>query len=425
LNKNNQAAQVRPSAAELRPDAARRIVYVVSSFPFLRNTFVVRELDGIAAAGARVEVIGLWRPETGIRHARTERWLSEVAPRPSLAQCIADLGWWLRRRPLRLLQIGGSILSSNVFRLHRPRDAVAALLLGASHARRLRGQPSTHLHAHFEIPADTVWVMHRLADFSYSFTVHTDEGIPVPSLPRNARDASFIATPSHHTEAGLRRRVGPSVPIVVIRAAIPVDEYTFSPREISSTGPVRAVCVAGLESYKGHAVLLEALAADAGLERITVDLVGDGPLRGELENLARELGLTARVRFHGSKTEDEVRGILAEADLLVQPSVVGTDGQRDNVPVALMEAMASGVPVVASRFAGIPELVVEGVTGSLVRPGDVADLRRTLRRVLDSGAELRQITERARAAVEKEFDLPANAARLAGLLCRTRESGRR
>jgi glycosyltransferase involved in cell wall biosynthesis len=294
---------------------------------------------------------------------------------------------------------------------------VAVLLLGASHARRLRKQPTIHLHAHFEIPTDTVWVMHRLANFSYSFTVHTDEGITVPSLSRNARAARFIATPSHYTEAGLRQRVGTGVPVVVIRAAIPADEYTFRPRRISSSGAVRALCVAGLEAYKGHAVLLRALSADDGLQRITVDLVGDGPLRGSLETLTQELGLTGRVRFHGARTEDEVRSILADADLFVLPSIVGKEGRYDNVPVALMEAMASGVPVVASRLAGIPELVVEGITGSLARPGDVEDLRRTLRRVLSSGSELLRMAERARAAVEQEFDLPANAGRLGALLC--------
>ena len=413
----NRAEQSRTTAVDSRPDICPPIAYVVSSFPFLRNTFIVRELDGLAAVGARVQVIGLLRPEAGIRHARTERWLPEVAPRPSAARCLVDLGWWMCRRPLRVLQIGGSILLSNILRLHRPRAGAAALLLGASHARRLRRDPSTHLHAHFEIPADTVWVMHRLAGFSYSFTVHTDEGILVPSLTRNARDASFIATPSHYTKAGIRRRVGEMVPVVVIRAAIPVNEYNFRPRRVPSTGPVRAVCVAGLESYKGHAVLLNAVSDDATLQRMTLNLVGDGPLRAELETLTRELGLTGRVRFHGSMTEDDVRDILADADLFVLPSIVGTAGHRDNVPVALMEAMASGVPVVASRLAGIPELVVEGVTGSLARPGDVTDLRRTLRRVLGSGSELQQITERARAAVEQEFDLPQNAGRLAGLLC--------
>lgn len=398
-------------------DPCPPVAYVLAEFPFLRNTFVVREMDGLVAAGVRIQVIGLLRPETGIRHARTERWLPEVAPRPSLGRCIVDLGWWLRRRPLRLLQIAGSILGTNVLRLHHPRAGVAALLLGASHARRLREQPSTHLHAHFEIPSDTVWVMHRLAGFSYSLTVHTDEGIMVPSLARNARAARFIATPSHYTEKGLRQRVGPRVSVVVIRAAIPANEYTFRPRGIPSSGPVRALCVAGLEACKGHAVLLRALSGDADLQRITVDVVGDGPLRGDLEILTHDLGLTERVRFHGARTEDEVRSILGDADLFVLPSTVGKRGYHDNLPVALMEAMASGVPVVASRFAGIPELVVEGTTGSLVRPGDVDDLNRTLRRVLNSGPELLRMTELARAAIEQEFDLHPNAARLAALVC--------
>jgi glycosyltransferase involved in cell wall biosynthesis len=182
------------------------------------------------------------------------------------------------------------------------------------------------------------------------------------------------------------------------------------------------VCVAGLEPFKGHAVLLRALSADDDLQRITVELVGDGPIRGDLEILTHDLGLSGRVRFHGARTEDDVRSILDNADLFVLPSTVGKRGHQDNLPVALMEAMASGVPVVASRFAGIPELVVEGVTGSLARPGDVDDLKRTLRRVLNSNSELLRMTELARAAVEQEFDIHANAARLAALVCSARTS---
>jgi glycosyltransferase involved in cell wall biosynthesis len=399
------------------------VTYVLSRFPFLRNTFIVRELDGITAAGMTVDLIALLRPETGIRHARTEPWLSAVAPRPRVWSCFVDFGWWLRRRPVRVLHVVASVLWTSVLRLHRPRGGAAALLLGSSHARRLRAQPRMHLHAHFEIPMDTVWVMHRLAGFSYSFTIHTDDEITLPSLARNARTARFIATPSHYTESGLRRRVDPRVPVVVVRAAIPTAEYSIRRRAIPSSGVVHAVCVAGLDPYKGHAVLLRALAVDDDLERMTLDLVGDGPLRRTLEALTRNLGLTGRVRFHGPMTEDEVRAMLYEADLFVLPSVFAQHGRHDNVPVALMEAMASGVPVVASRMAGIPELVIEGITGRLVRPGDVDDLRRTLREVLNSGDELQRMTGRARMAVEREFDLRTNAERLAALLSTAQPPG--
>lgn len=415
-------AGVRPASQPPPPAAygsrrASPVAYVVAEFPFLRNTFVVREMDGLEAAGIPIHLIALLRPEVGKRHARVERWISEVAPRPSTRTCVHDLAWWLRRRPLRSLQIAGSIMATNVLRLHRPRAGVAALLLGASHSRRLHTQPSLHLHAHFEIPSDTVWVMHRLGGFPYSFTVHTEEGIVAPSIPRNAKAARFIATPSRYTEERLRKRVGPRVPVEVIRAAIPTSQYTFGPREIPSSGPVRAVCVAGLEAYKGHALLLRSLSGeDEDLKRITLDIVGEGPIRDDLEDMTQRLGLASRVRFHGAMTEDEVRGVLADADLFVLASTFGKRGHYDNIPVALMEAMASGVPVIATRLAGIPELVIDGVTGTLALPGDVDDLQRVLRNVLRDTAGVLRMTRAARALIEQEFDLGVNAERLAALL---------
>jgi len=393
-------------------------VYLVSRFPSLRNTFVVRELDGLSAAGIQIHLISLLRPETGLRHARTDRWLPMLAARPGLARCMGDLIWWFAQRPMRVFVVAMSIVKTNVARLHRPRAGLAALLVGAAHARRLRAEPWTHLHAHFEIATNTAWVMHKLAGFSYSFTVHTDEAISAPPLARDAESANLVVTPSHHTAAGLRKRLGPNAPIAVIRAAIPVAEYPFRPRQIPAVGRVRAVCVAGLEAYKGHAILLKALAGDPALVRIALDIVGDGSLRRSLERLTEQLYLGDRVRFRGPMTEDQVLRLLAETDLFVLASVIGERGQCDNVPVALMEAMASGVPVVASRLAGIPELVADGVTGSLAEPGSVDDLSRALREILASGSELLRITQRARDRVEQEFDLAANATQLAALLRR-------
>ena len=317
--------------------------------------------------------------------------------------------------PIRLIAVAGSLLRSNVLRLHRPRAGAAALLLGAAHARRLREQPRTHLHAHFEIPSDTAWVMHRLASFPFSFTIHTEEGIRPPGLVRDARAARFVATPSRYTQALLQARVGPAVEVAVVRAAVPVGEYAFRARSIPIRGPVRAVTVAGLEEYKGHSVLLRALADEPDLARVTLDIVGDGPLRLELEALTRSLALEGRVTFRGAMTEDGVRTALDEADLFVLPSTFDENNRADNIPVALMEAMSSGVPVVTSRLAGIPELVVDGSTGYLAEPGDAGDLARVIGRILEDPAVL-TVTEHARRMVEDEFDIELNAARLAALI---------
>ena len=178
--------------------------------------------------------------------------------------------------------------------------------------------------------------------------------------------------------------------------------------------------MASLQEHKGHEVLFRALASDGSdVGRIEVDLVGSGPLRSELESLAGALGISERVNFLGAQDEDRVAGLLDEADLFVLPSRVAADGQMEGLPVALMEAAACGLPIVASRLSGIPELISDGVNGFLADPGDAGSLREALERSL-SGGELD--LEAARARIEQDFAVRGSAERLAELfLARNRE----
>jgi glycosyltransferase involved in cell wall biosynthesis len=141
--------------------------------------------------------------------------------------------------------------------------------------------------------------------------------------------------------------------------------------------------------------------------------VGDGPDRAVLTDLVEQAGLSKRIRFHGRLTRDEISRLLLDADVLTAPSVPTRDGRREGIPVVLMEAMGSGVPVIASNLSGIPELVNDQVTGTLVPPGDSAALADALERYLKD-LELRHRLGRAgREKVVKEFDLNQNATRLA------------
>jgi glycosyltransferase involved in cell wall biosynthesis len=162
-------------------------------------------------------------------------------------------------------------------------------------------------------------------------------------------------------------------------------------------------------------VLLEALAAP-GLDRLHVRLVGDGPLRPELERLARTLGISSRVDFMGSRDETEVRALLDEADLFVLPSRVARDGQMEGLPVVLIEAVACGVPTVATRLSGIPELIADGETGWLAEPGDPQSLRAKLEEAVAEGAPAS--LDAGRALVEREFDQGESGRRISTLIQR-------
>jgi glycosyltransferase involved in cell wall biosynthesis len=177
------------------------------------------------------------------------------------------------------------------------------------------------------------------------------------------------------------------------------------------------VCVGTLHEVKGQAHLLRACRQlhDAdGLGRCT--LVGEGPDRAALARLADELGLGERVVFAGACPSDVVAAHLRDADALVAPSVPTRQGKREGIPVVLMEAMATGVPVVASRLSGIPELVEHDRSGLLVPPGDADALAGALLRLRDDADLVARLVAGGRAAVEDEFDLDRNVERLAALL---------
>jgi glycosyltransferase involved in cell wall biosynthesis len=172
-----------------------------------------------------------------------------------------------------------------------------------------------------------------------------------------------------------------------------VDTETFRPPEQprSRNGPARLLNVATLSEKKGHRHLLEALAMLEGDERL--DIVGEGELHDELRRLVAELGLEARVRLLGPRPKREVAQLMRAADLFVLPSL------HENLPVVLIEAQASGLPSVATRVGGVPELAGDGVC-ELVEPGDPRALAEAIEHALSRREEI-DAEALARAAAER------------------------
>lgn len=396
-----------------------RVVYLVSRFPVTSETFIVREIDSLDRLNKfDLEIRSLFPAPDGAVHDIARRW-SDRLVRPSTADALAGFAWALLTRPIAVSSALATVTGDY---LRRPPLLVRALitvLLACAHARDLARLPASHVHAHYATyPALAAWVCHRLAGASYSFTVHAhDLYVDTSMLGRKIADARYVVTISDYNRALLEQHNPTQTPIRVVHAGIDTAAYHFRPRGIPTDGEVRALAVASLQQYKGHAVLLEALAmGGAGVDRITLDLVGDGVLRGELEALVDRLGLRDRVRFLGSCAEDAVRASLDAADLFVLPSLVADDGQMEGLPVVLMEALASGVPTVSTRLSGIPEIVVDGVTGLLATPGDAVSLNDTLTAMVQRGSAAVEFAEAGRTLVARQFDLGDSVAALAALL---------
>jgi glycosyltransferase involved in cell wall biosynthesis len=194
----------------------------------------------------------------------------------------------------------------------------------------------------------------------------------------------------------------------VVHCGADLDRYPLVPPR---QGPGFVVlCVARLAPQKGLEVLLSAVKqlADRGTD-ISLVLVGEGPMRARLGHRAERLGITDRVVMKGAVGQDEMASYYAGADVFCLPSFA------EGVPVVLMEAMASGRPVVTTRIAGVPELVDDGVSGLLVAPGNAGQLAAALERLATSPEEREEMGRAGRQKVVEEFDSETCAAQLGTL----------
>lgn len=194
--------------------------------------------------------------------------------------------------------------------------------------------------------------------------------------------------------------------LVVHRMGIDTSKFSFIPRRPREDGKVHLLTVARLVEKKGVQYGIQATARL--LERhpqIEYRIVGDGPLRSDLENLIGALGAHGNVQLLGWKRQEEVVALMKEADLLLAPSVTGKDGDQEGIPVVLMEALAQGLPVLSTRHSGIPELVRDGESGFLVPERDVDALAEKLEYLVEHPELWPEMGESGREYVERYYDI--------------------
>ncbi|MGE0621962.1 MAG: glycosyltransferase family 4 protein [Pseudomonadales bacterium] len=388
----------------------RSVAYVMSRFPKLTETFVLDEILEMERQGVRVEVFPLWREKEAVVHPAVRQLAQRANFLPALdLEILRDTGYWLLHQPKRLLGALADVIRDNRRSLRYLAGALAAFPKACTMARRMQAQGVCHVHAHFAShPAAIALVIGRVTGLPFSFTAHgSDLHREQAMLERKVAEAKFVVAISDYNRRFILEHAGADKADKVVVVHCGVDPNVF-PRADVSCGGLRIVCTGTLHAVKGQRFLLEACQrlSQAGTDW-SCHLIGDGPDRPELERLARDLGIADLVHFHGSRTQEQVRALLGTMNVGCAPSVPTADGRREGIPVALIESGACGLPLVASRLSGIPELVVDGECGLLVPPGDVASLADALLRLADD-RELRQsLGQQARARVSRQFSLTA------------------
>ncbi len=395
-----------------------RVAYVVSRFPRMTETFVLHEALQAVAQGIDVQVFPLMRGREAVKQADVERLMPRVHFLPILSPAVIGSNLaMLARRPARYVGALLEALAGTLGSLRFFAGAVAFFPKAVHVAREMERMGVRHIHAHFcHHPALVALVAHRLTGIPFSFTAHgSDLHMDQRMLERKLSACAFAITVSEYNRVFMAEHAGHAEKVRVVRCG--VDAGRFSPREGERpAGPLVIACVAALREVKGHRFLIEAcrLLRERGVD-LVCDLVGDGPERVGLEAQAAQAGLGDRVRFLGARPHEEVVGLLRRADVLVLPSITDSRGRREGIPVALMEGMACGLAVVASRQSGIPELVRDGETGLLSEPGDATSIAAAIERLASDPGLRSTLGRRGREVVCAEFDQARSAAEMVRL----------
>jgi colanic acid/amylovoran biosynthesis glycosyltransferase len=391
-----------------------RVFVMADRFPKPSETFIVSEVKGMAALGAAVTVSARSRPA---RPALGTTWDLDVRylEDAGILREVRDLGWLARRHPIRVV----TDLASR--RRWRAEETVAPLRELAPLARSLVAEGTDHMHVHFARRAALDALrLSRILGIPYSVTAHAWEIFKEPrNLAAKVRSAAFTTTGCDYNVRHLEAIVGPGARPRLHKVVMGVDPERFQ-RSEPYDGDGTVIAIGRLVPKKGFGDLIEAAARlrDRDAFRRLV-IVGDGELREDLVEQARRLGLDECVNFVGARTPEEVRALLESAAVLAMPAVVAPDGDRDSMPVVVKEALAMGVPVVASDEVGLPEVVREE-WGRLIPPGDAAALADAIGELLETPADERErMGRRGRNFVVEEFRTEVQARKLMDLIERS------
>lgn len=384
------------------------IAYLTSQYPAPSHTFIRREIAQLRKIGLDIKTYSIRKPISGLDsppdvEAQQETFyvLGQGVGAYMLAHGSALIG-----SPIRYLKTlikavqhrvpGGKALLWSLFHF------AESIMLAA----RLKKDGVTHLHNHFANSAANVGML--AAGFNqipWSLTLHGISETDYPAgllLGEKVAAAKFVACVSWFGRAQAMRISGPEHwdKFYTVRCGISLDDLPATKADIPTAGPKQIICVARLSSEKGLPGLLKAFASlrSTGHD-IALSLVGDGPEQALIEAECDRLGIESSVKLRGRQSETDTLAAIAEADLLVLPSFM------EGLPVVLMEAMALEVPVVASRIAGVPELIEHGVSGLLFHPADWDGLEDALANSLSNEAETKAMAVVAKQTIEREFDI--------------------
>lgn len=397
---------------ERTKDRPLRLCEVLLWWPKPTETFIFYETLNLRRLGARVLVVNLYgRLTRGLSESmRAEQDSAEHLGLAGLWRILTGFLFWMKRSPGKTLGLFPRILFRRWGDLEKTGENVWCFFGGFHLARRCFEHDVEHIHSPWALgTATAAWVAAELTGVPFSFTGRAHDIFPPDGALRDKiAAAAFVRAESGSARVQITRFAGPhALKIRTLPNGLPpIVESPAAPR---FGRPLHLLAVGRFVDVKGFDVLVKALArlVTHGLN-VRLVLAGEGPRARELTVLARRLGVHDRIEFPGHVPHDRVSTLYQAADLFIMPCRVDGKGNRDGLPTVLLEALAHGLPVIATPVSGVPELIEDGRTGLLVPPEDPDALAAAVERLAADPDAALALAEAGRQAVLAGFDPETN-----------------
>ncbi len=386
-----------------------QFAYLFERFPSFGQTFCYREVAELARQGVTPPIFSIRKPKDEPPQDWDKRIVEGVDYLPEEEELLDEV-----RRASQKERLTGEVIAALSEWGRRP-DFLR--LYQAVHVGvRLRQMRIDHVHAHFAgMAARTAFWIQKFFGISFSFTGHANDIFAPRNFEIGLRSlvdaARVIVTETDFAEKFLQERF-PEHADRIHRIYNGLTIAGFRRANFSSASPL-IVAVGRLIDKKRFADLIRAcrLLMERG-RSFRCEIIGEGPLEKELHQQIHDLDLQNYVKLLGPKPQHEIAEHLAMGTVFVLPSVIDASGGMDNLPTVIMEAMATGLPVISTPIGGIPEMVVQNETGMLVSAGDSSALASAIERIIADLSLARRLGENGYKRANELFSIEKNVREL-------------
>ena len=393
----------------------KKIAYLAPEIPALSATFVYQEILQLEKMGLKINSVSIHRPINKALSPELEKLEKRtfyLYEQSLLKVTITNL-LLLASSPIKYLSTLRTVFSDislvGIFS-HVGKGLVFRFFIAAGFVRYLKENNIEHIHANFaHIPTDIAMYAAALHGISFSFISHANDLFERGwLLKEKVARAKFAVTISEYNKHFLRELGADKKKINVIHCGVDTSSFKVGPEKELGSPPLLGALGRMVEK-KGFDVLVSAcdILKKEGMV-FKLQLAGGGPLKAELEDMASSMGVLDTIDFIDSISHEKVPEWIKSLDIFVLPCQKDKHGDMDGIPVVLMEAMLSGVPVITTRISGIPELVVDNVTGLLCEPKDADCMATKIKALITNNKLMSELRKNAIPKVKAEFELKDN-----------------